>query len=141
MVDLNRLWQRFERDLTRVADLAGVDGRSLAGAIEPSARLRIVEAIAEALQDLDDRLPGLSLKTDLTPDAFSITVETIADQEVHGELDARITLRLPEDLKLRIETAATRSGLSLNSWLVRELNRSTSVDISIGKTLRGRGKA
>lgn len=34
---------------------------------------------------------------------------------------SRITLRLPEPLKLRIENAAGREGLSVNSWLVRTL--------------------
>src|SRR4051794_14002246 len=32
---------------------------------------------------------------------------------------ARITLRLPEGLKLQIEQAAGRGGLSVNAWLVR----------------------
>ncbi|HEY2436565.1 MAG TPA: toxin-antitoxin system HicB family antitoxin, partial [Solirubrobacteraceae bacterium] len=37
---------------------------------------------------------------------------------------ARITLRLPESLKTRLETAATASGVSVNTWLVRALRRS-----------------
>jgi hypothetical protein len=35
---------------------------------------------------------------------------------------SRVTLRLPEPLKLRIEDAAGREGLSVNSWLVRTLS-------------------
>jgi hypothetical protein len=41
-----------------------------------------------------------------------------------AELDAgtsRVTLRLPEALKVRIEDAAGRDGLSVNAWLVRTL--------------------
>ena len=42
-----------------------------------------------------------------------------------GEADdggtSRVTLRLPEPLKVRIEQAAGRDGLSVNSWLVRTL--------------------
>jgi hypothetical protein len=34
---------------------------------------------------------------------------------------SRINLRLPEQLKLRIEDAASREGLSVNAWLVRAL--------------------
>ena len=34
----------------------------------------------------------------------------------------RITLRLPEQLKGRIEEAAGRDGLSVNSWLVRTVS-------------------
>jgi len=32
---------------------------------------------------------------------------------------ARINLRMPEHLKVRVDQAATREGLSVNSWLVR----------------------
>jgi predicted HicB family RNase H-like nuclease len=39
---------------------------------------------------------------------------------------ARITLRLPEQLKVTIEAAASREGISVNSWIVRALSRSTS---------------
>ena len=36
---------------------------------------------------------------------------------------ARITLRLPESLKQRVESAATREGASVNTWLVQALQR------------------
>jgi hypothetical protein len=38
-----------------------------------------------------------------------------------GEDDAtvRISLRLPEHLKLRVEHAAARAGVSINTWLIR----------------------
>ena len=35
---------------------------------------------------------------------------------------SRVTLRLPESLKLRIDDAAARQGLSVNAWLVRTLS-------------------
>ncbi len=44
---------------------------------------------------------------------------------VDGDADeggmARVTLRLPESLKLRIDDAAASQGLSVNAWLVRTL--------------------
>jgi predicted HicB family RNase H-like nuclease len=39
---------------------------------------------------------------------------------------ARISLRLPEALKAALETAAAREGISVNSWIVRALSRSTT---------------
>jgi hypothetical protein len=39
------------------------------------------------------------------------------------ELDARITLRLPEALKVAAEAAADREGISTNAWIVRALKR------------------
>ncbi|MGH3243178.1 MAG: toxin-antitoxin system HicB family antitoxin, partial [Spirillospora sp.] len=35
---------------------------------------------------------------------------------------ARITLRLPEHLKPRVEDAAARQGISVNAWLVRAVS-------------------
>ena len=39
---------------------------------------------------------------------------------------ARISLRLPEALKAGIEIAATREGVSVNTWIVRALSRVSS---------------
>ena len=53
-------------------------------------------------------------------------------------LTARITLRLPEVLKASIEVAATREGVSVNSWLVRALSRGVAGPVQrSGKRLRG----
>jgi predicted HicB family RNase H-like nuclease len=38
-------------------------------------------------------------------------------------LTARITLRLPDSLKVQIDVAASREGVSTNSWIVRALAR------------------
>ena len=44
-------------------------------------------------------------------------------EPVDEAYSARITLRLPESLKLRVESAATREGASVNTWLVQALQR------------------
>lgn len=41
---------------------------------------------------------------------------------------SRITLRLPEHLKPRIEAAANEAGLSVNAWLVRAVSGALDVD-------------
>ena len=46
---------------------------------------------------------------------------------------ARISLRVPENLKPRIDEAASRMGLSVNAWLVR------AVSAALGPDDRGRG--
>jgi hypothetical protein len=38
-----------------------------------------------------------------------------------GTSTSRTTLRLPDTLKLRVEDAAAREGLSVNTWLVRAI--------------------
>ncbi len=50
---------------------------------------------------------------------------------------ARINLRLPEQLKTRVEQAADREGLSINTWLVRAA--ATAVDRAGGGARGERG--
>ena len=44
-------------------------------------------------------------------------------EPVDEAFSARITLRLPESLKQRVESAAAREGASVNTWLVQALQR------------------
>ena len=53
---------------------------------------------------------------------------------------SRITLRLPEQLKARVEDAAGREGLSVNSWLIRALTRAVEPGIPGGSSDRPRGR-
>lgn len=74
--------------------------------------------------------PPLPATAPLEPPPFpgATTVLPVADgdeSESDGEQDgsdggsARITLRLPGNLKNRVDEAAARSGLSVNAWLVQ----------------------
>jgi hypothetical protein len=49
--------------------------------------------------------------------ATSAAIAPVGEAEEGGT--ARLNLRLPEALKIRIEEAARNEGLSLNAWLVR----------------------
>jgi predicted HicB family RNase H-like nuclease len=61
----------------------------------------------------DDRAAGRSSRP--------VGAEAIAPASLEGDGDAmsRINLRMPDQLKARIEKAADREGLSVNNWLVR----------------------
>ncbi|GAA2453480.1 hypothetical protein GCM10010191_85200 [Actinomadura vinacea] len=45
---------------------------------------------------------------------------------------SRVTLRLPEHLKPRVEEAAGRAGLSVNAWLVRTVAAALGPDVATG---------
>ena len=47
-------------------------------------------------------------------------------QTAEDGLTARITLRLPDSLKVTLEKAAEAEGVSVNTWLVRALQRAVS---------------
>ena len=49
-------------------------------------------------------------------------------EEVEDGNVARITLRLPESVKVRAEEFAARSGHSLNTWLVQVIRTATRED-------------
>jgi HicB family len=66
--------------------------------------------------------------------------DQVADEEPAptpgDDLSARITLRLPEALKLQVEVIASSEGVSANAWIVRALAR--SLEPRRGKTQSGR---
>jgi hypothetical protein len=65
--------------------------------------------------------PGLQITTP----AGTFSIQGGADGE--GEQGtSRITLRLPESLKVRVEEASAAEGISVNAWLVRTIAASLS---------------
>lgn len=109
--------------------------RLLAEALEPAVRLTVTEALsamaAEVTAAWDGGLVDIRVRG-RDPEVVVVhapesgpefdpapgpPVEE-ADPEDDGAV-ARISLRLPEALKSRAETAAAAAGLSLNAWLVR----------------------
>jgi hypothetical protein len=53
---------------------------------------------------------------------------------------ARITLRMPEHLKTKVEEAAATEGLSANAWLVRAVTRGLDArraEVQIGRSRSG----
>ena len=123
--------QAITEDLARVAavgdEATARTAEALAAALEPSLGRRLQEALAEAALELSGQLhqgrvevrvagqdPELVYIDEAQPD------HEPSSEEVHG---ARITLRLPESLKSRLDAAATAAGVSTNTWLVQTLSR------------------
>jgi hypothetical protein len=76
------------------------------------------------------------------PQATQATRATSAPEAPAPEADeaamVRINLRLPEHLKSRVEEAAGRAGLSVNSWLVRAATAALDDSGPRGQGSRGR---
>jgi HicB family len=118
--DLARIAAVGDESTARAAEL-------LAVALESSLARRLQEALGEAALELsaqldqgnvEVRVAGGDLELVYTEDAEPPPAE--AAEEAFG---ARITLRLPDNLKSRIEAAAATSGVSVNTWLVQAANR------------------
>lgn len=114
----------------RVAD-------QLSLALLPAFRLRVQDILAEAALELNDQLPSGHVELRLAGGDVGLAyVEDHAAAEPAGDdtQAARITLRLPEGLKARAESAAGAEGVSLNTWLVRATARA----LDRGRGGRGR---
>lgn len=104
--------------------------RRLTQALEPSLRLRLLDVLGEAALELTTQLPGGRVEVRLAgADAELVyTAETpsnhVGPAAAEDAASARVTLRLPESLKARVEAAAAREDLSVNAWLVRAVGRS-----------------
>src|SRR5262245_9202531 len=98
----------------------------LAAALRASAGLRLLDALADAVLELNTQLSGGHVEVRLAgrdPQLVFVSDESQEPPPVAQETGdtARISLRLPASLKMEIEAAAAREGISVNAWLVRAL--------------------
>jgi len=124
--------EALREDLARVAAVADESSARaaelLAVALESSLGRRLQEALAEAALELSPQLPQGRVEVRVAggdPELVYVEDERgpRPSEATDEALSARITLRLPESLKSRLEAAAAASGVSLNTWLVQTLGR------------------
>ena len=135
-MDLAPYVDELRRDLAAAAEAASAEVRDAASrlsyAIEPSLRMVLLEALGVAAAEITEQLaagvvevrlrgrdPELVVAEDATaaPEELAeMAASAVADVE---EGVARVSLRLPESVKARVEEAAAASGQSVNAWLVR----------------------
>jgi hypothetical protein len=130
-----RFVEKLERDLASVAalgdDAVAEAAERLIQALRGSAGLRLMEALGEAALEISAQLPEGHVEVRLVgpdPELVYVPEELVEPARAPEEegLAARITLRLYDSLKRELEAAAAREGVSLNTWLVRTLSRSTA---------------
>lgn len=145
-MDLTPYVDNLRRELAVAAEAAGDDARALAerltGPLDSATRLALMEALSAAADEITrDLAPGaVEVRLRGRDPAFVVTPPPGAEAEpaqdrglreaLAGAVEApspetdeggtsRITLRLPEHLKQRVDEAASQAGLSANAWLVR----------------------
>jgi hypothetical protein len=144
----------IQEDLAAAAALAADEptaeaARRLSQALGSSLHLRLLDIVSEAAAELSAAVPGRIDVRLAGRDPDLVYVEEEEDEPVPtaatGEdgLTARITLRLPESLKLQIELAASGEGASVNSWIIRALARGleSRPTRSTGRRLTGYAKS
>jgi HicB family len=135
---------KLEADLTAVAavgdEATAKAAERLIQALRSSAGLRLLEALGDVALEISAQLPSGHVEVRLSgqdPALVYVGEEPAVEQAPQADEDgetARITLRLPETLKQRIEEAAGREGVSVNSWLVRALARSFATTTTVRRS-------
>jgi hypothetical protein len=117
----------------------------IAAVLERSVAVRILDLLSEVAAELSSELPDGRVELRLAGDDVELAYSDEAPSvpESDAELSARITLRLSDQLKARVEENASRAGISVNSWVLRTLERGTSTSNQrsgrAGSRLRGFG--
>jgi hypothetical protein len=144
-VDFSPYVEQLRRELVASAELGGDEARALAerltGPLEASLRLALLSALSAAAEEITSQLTPGSVDVRLRGGDLGFVVTPPPAPEPPDEPEpapapapppaadgdeaatARITLRLPEQLKARLEDAAGREGFSVNTWLVRAVSQ------------------
>jgi hypothetical protein len=134
----------LRHELALAAAAGGEDARELAerltAPLESAARLALLDALSEAAAEItQDLAPGsVDLRLRNREPSFVVTPppadpwagpaaeaapapapQPAAAAPGEDEATVRISLRLPETVKARVEQAAARAGVSINTWLIR----------------------
>ena len=133
-------------ELSVAAAAGGQEAEALAerltAPLESAIRLALLEALSEAAEQITRDLAPGSVDVRLRGRDPEFTVSSGLDAEAPAVVAAesdddggtwRVTLRLPEHLRARVDTAARGDGLSVNAWLVR------AVTAALGGPRRPRG--
>jgi hypothetical protein len=133
-MQLQRFIDALKADLSAVAELGDETTADAAGrlviSLQASVGLRLLDALSEAVLELNEKLPNGHVEVRLAgqdPEFVFVSDEPEAPAApVDEAYTARITLRLPEAVKAAVEVAASREGVSVNTWIVRAISRTST---------------
>jgi hypothetical protein len=165
-MELSDYVARLRAELTSITRFAGEDvakaAELLAETLESSVRLTLLDVLSAAAADITARLGDTAVEVRLSDGEPTFVVLTAppeqddepllagvtrmadelaeAGRRLAGDQEpgtARLTLRLPDTLKARVEAAAARDGMSVNTWLVRVAGRALE---NPGRSGQGTGR-
>lgn len=139
-MDLTPYVESLRQELLAAAEPgeAAALAQRLALSVAPATRLTMLDVLAAAMDEITrEMVPGsVEVRLRGRDPVFVVTRPDVADEETAEEpileqealapapngkdgAVSRINFRPPEQLKQRIEAAASQEGLSTNAWLVR----------------------
>ncbi len=171
-MDLTRFVNDLQQHLEIAAAAGGPEAQELASRLlaplNAATRLVLLESLSAAANEITREMApgGVDIRLRGQDPEFVVTMpeqeSPFTDSATHDNRPApgydvpllatadeggvtRTTLRLPEPLKLRMEAAANREGVSVNSWLIKAVSsaletqprRSPRRDSPAGQSLTG----
>jgi hypothetical protein len=133
-MDLEPYVEAVRHELNVAAAAGGADAAELAdrltAPLESAIRLALLESLSEAAELITRELAPGSVEVRLRGRDPEFTVTPPPAEPEDAPLAAppdfdedggtwRVTLRLPENLRTAVDSAARGAGLSVNAWLVR----------------------
>lgn len=128
-MDTRTIVTGVEAALTQQLALAGGDpevvaaGEALAAALRPALQAAVMEMAEQAALEVGAQLPDHQVEVVLREGDATLVVRSEAAEVsfVGDDFDARMTVRLPPQLKDDLERAARSAGDSINAYVVRSL--------------------
>ncbi len=132
-MDITQPINALSQDLARAAHIGDPNVEEAAErlllALDPALRLAFIDVLTQAATEIAGALPGVTIGVRVEGRELALAVEGAllaqrpaepleAEEPDDGDAVTRITLRIPEALKVRAEALAARRGQSLNTWLV-----------------------
>ncbi len=143
MIDttIDAVLRRFDELVTLGGEELAEAGARLGAALEDGVRVAVLDLLASVATELSAQLDDAHVEVRIGADPPLTVVQDTPDAApLSDDHSARLTLRLPPELKERITERAERDGLSVNAWVVRALQRSTDrpAPRTPGRRLHGR---
>jgi hypothetical protein len=153
-MELSQYVESLRRELSSLTRFASDDviqvAQRLAEALDSSVRLTLLDVLSAAAADITTRLDDVVIDvrlsggepefvvTPVTRDSAGQGPAPAPDSGAEEAGTARVTLRLSEALKSRVETQANAEGVSVNSWLAHAAIRALeNPGTSSGPRVRG----
>jgi hypothetical protein len=135
-MDLSEYAESLRRELTSITRFANADiakaAEMLSETLDSTVRLALLDVLSAAADEITASLDGATVDVRLTgtEPEFVVNMTRVQDDPPQDAGDAadeagntRVTLRISDGMKARVEAAALSAGLSVNAWLVRAISR------------------
>jgi hypothetical protein len=155
-MDLSEYVAALRREMATITRFANQDvaraAEMLTDAMESSVRLTLLEALSAAAAEITNELDDAVVDVRLAGTDADFVVTMTNDEPLQppappappgpggeaGDDMTRVTLRLSEPLKARVEEAAGTAGVSVNAWLIRAISQ--ALDNPPGRERPGRSR-